>query len=55
MSDSHARETTTRHATHRTAWIVGALTAVLLIVVLVRLFERKPVAAHGAAARSSAR
>jgi multidrug efflux system membrane fusion protein len=50
MSESHAREPATRHTTHRTAWIVGALAALLFIAVLVRLFERKP-AAHSAAAQ----
>jgi multidrug efflux system membrane fusion protein len=33
---------------HRTRWIVGLVAAVLIVVVLVRLFERKP-AAHGTA------
>ena len=50
MSETQNPQTTTDHRTHRTAWIVGAVAAVLLIVVLVRLFERKP-AAHGAAAQ----
>jgi multidrug efflux system membrane fusion protein len=50
MSETQDPQTTTDHRTHRTAWIVGAVAAVLLIVVLVRLFERKPTA-HGGAAQ----
>ena len=33
---------------HRTVWILGSVAAVLLVLVLVHLFERKPVA-RGAA------
>jgi multidrug efflux system membrane fusion protein len=47
MSETKDPRTTARHR-NRTAWIVGAVAMVMLILVLVHLFERKP-AAHGAA------
>src|SRR5271170_5159791 len=50
MSETREPQTTTQHRGQRTAWIVGAVAAVLVIVVLVRLFERKPTA-HGGAAQ----
>src|SRR5271163_1937313 len=50
MSETREPQTTTQHRRQRTAWIVGAVAAVLVIVVLVRLFERKPTA-HGGAAQ----
>jgi membrane fusion protein, multidrug efflux system len=50
MSETQGPQMTTNHRTHRTAWIAGAVAAVLLTVVLVRLFERKPTA-HGGAAQ----
>src|SRR5271156_1010258 len=50
MSETREPQTTPRHRRQRTAWIVGAVAAVLVIVVLVRLFERKPTA-HGGAAQ----
>jgi membrane fusion protein, multidrug efflux system len=50
MSETQDPRMKTNHRTHRTAWVVGAVAAVLLMVVLVRLFERKPTA-HGGAAQ----
>ncbi|MGO9935906.1 MAG: efflux RND transporter periplasmic adaptor subunit [Steroidobacteraceae bacterium] len=49
MSETQDPQTSTRPRTHRTAWIVGAVVAVLLVLVLVHLFERKPAARGGAA------
>jgi membrane fusion protein, multidrug efflux system len=50
MSETQHPQMTTNHRGHRRAWVAGAAAVVLLIVVLVRLFERKPTA-HGGSAQ----
>jgi membrane fusion protein, multidrug efflux system len=50
MSETQDPQAGTGWKSHRTRWILGLVAAVLIVVVLVRLFERKP-AAHGAAAQ----
>jgi multidrug efflux system membrane fusion protein len=51
MSETQDPQAGTGRRSHRTRWILGLVAAVLIVVVLVRLFERKP-AAHGAAPQS---
>jgi multidrug efflux system membrane fusion protein len=48
MSETPAPRTANSRHHHRARWIVGAVAAVLIVLVLVHLFTRKP-AAHGAA------
>src|SRR5271167_4941704 len=50
MSQTQHPQLTTNHRTHRAAWVAGGVAAVLLIVVVVRLFERTPTA-HGGGAQ----
>ena len=51
MSQTQDPQAATGRKSHRTRWILGLVAAVLIVVVLVRIFERKP-AAHGAAGQS---
>jgi multidrug efflux system membrane fusion protein len=48
MMETQGAEAGQGHRSHRWRWILGAVAAVLLILVLVHLFAKKP-AAHGAA------
>jgi multidrug efflux system membrane fusion protein len=51
MSETQDPQAGTGRKSHRWRWILGLVAAVLIVVVLVRLFERKP-AAPGAAPQS---
>jgi multidrug efflux system membrane fusion protein len=48
MIETQDTQAATSRRHHRTGWILGSVAVVLIVVVLVRLYERKP-AAHGAA------